>query len=246
MSVLLEICIDSIESAVAAKQGGADRLEVCSALAVGGLTPSLGLVQQCVAETQLPVMMMIRPHEGGFYYQDKVIETMIRDIAIARSLGIEGIVLGALTKDGEIHQQHCQRLKQAAGSIKVTFHRAFDLVANPISSLDQIIELGFDRLLTSGQAATAADGTKLIRQLQERANGQITIMAGAGINPKNAKPIVAGTGVCELHASASVPGKVSDHLPAQQWLVLGACRSSTDSETVRAIKESLFGTESDR
>ncbi len=235
MTVLLEVCIDSIESAVAAKEGGADRLEVCSSLAGGGTTPSLGLVKQCVADIQLPVMMMIRPHEGGFVYQENDLQTMLTDIEVAQSIGVCGVVFGALTEERQIDLEQCQRLLAASASLQTTFHRAFDLVEDPIDSMDQLIEMGFDRLLTSGQAATAQEGIPLIRQLCDRAQDRIALLAGAGVNSQNAQQIVTATGVRELHASASLLGS-GQHQGNVQF---GTDRRVTSAELVQAIRKSL-------
>lgn len=235
MGILLEICIDSIESAVAAKTGGADRLEVCSSLAGGGTTPSYGLVKQCVEDIQLPVMMMIRPHEGGFVYRENDLDTMLADIEIAKSIGVCGVVFGALTDERHVHLAHCQRLFAAAQPLQTTFHRAFDIVADPIESFDQIVEMGFDRLLTSGQAATAQEGIPMIRQLCERAQNRMAILAGAGVNAHNALPIVSATGVREVHASASVLGQ-GQSLGDVQY---GMDRRVTCVELVRSIWRSL-------
>jgi copper homeostasis protein len=235
MDVLLEICVDSIESAIAAKEGGADRLEVCSSLAVGGTTPSFGLVKQCVEDIRLPVIMMIRPHEGGFVYQENDLKTMLADIEIAQSIGVCGVVFGALTQERHVHLDHCQRLLAAAHSIKTTFHRAFDIVTDPIESLDQIIALGFNRLLTSGQESTAQKGIPLVRQLRDRAQNRIAILAGAGVNALNAKQIVNETGVRELHASASNQG----HGQCLGNIQFGNDRRVTSVELVRSIRRSL-------
>lgn len=235
MNVLLEICIDSIESANAAKEGGADRLEVCGPLAVGGTTPSLSLVERCVERVQLPVMMMIRPHDGGFVYQPGDIELMLADIKIAHSIGVQGVVLGALTKDRRVDVETCRRLKDAAAPLETTFHRAFDIVEEPVKAFDQTIEMGFDRLLTSGQAATAQEGVALIHSLNDRAGDRITLIVGGGINEQNARTIVEATGVQELHASASA----STDGQSKNDVVFGAGRRVTTADRVRAIKRAL-------
>jgi len=235
MSTLLEICVDSIESAFAAREGGADRLEVCSCLATGGTTPSVGLVKQCVDDIQLPVMMMIRAHNGAFLYQDHDINSMLTDIEVAHSLGVRGVVFGALTKARHVHYEHCQQLLKAAGSMETTFHRAFDVVANPVEAFDQIVEMGFNRLLTSGQAASAEEGVSLIRQLCDRSQDRIVVLAGAGVNSGNAQKIVAATGVRELHASASTPV----HAQPYGNIGFGIDRRVTTAQLVRAIRRSL-------
>lgn len=203
--MLLEVCIDCVESALAAQNGGAQRIEICGALASGGTTPSLGLIQQCVQRCQISAVVMIRPHDGGFVYSEADLLTMLDDIAAVKNLGIQGIVLGALTAEGDVDFPAMQRLVEAAGDLEMTFHRAFDLVRNPLKSLEQIVTLGINRLLTSGQATTAEKGSALIGQLVDSAAGRIAVMAGAGINSSNVKEIIKATGVTEVHASASRP-----------------------------------------
>lgn len=235
MSILLEICIDSLESAFAAKKGGADRLEVCSSLAAEGTTPSYGLVKQCVDEVQLPVMMMIRPHDGGFVYSKEDIDAMLWDIEIAHAVGVQGVVFGVLTNSRNIHLEHCQRLLKAADSLETTFHRAFDIVENPIAAFDEIVSMGFDRLLTSGQESTAEEGIPLIRKLSNRADGRIIVLPGAGVDSLNARQIVSASGVKELHSMAAelACGQAGDQV------AFGTNRHVTSVEVVRAIKQSL-------
>ncbi len=235
MPILLEVCIDSIESARAAKQGGADRLEVCSSLAAGGTTPSFGLVEQCLAEVELPVMMMIRPHDGGFVYSADDLRIMLADIRTAQSLGVQGVVFGALTEELRIHKQQCAQLVDAAGPLETTFHRAFDVAADPLATFDDIVGLGFDRLLSSGQAATAEQGVPLLRQLRQRADASFAVLPGAGVNESNAPRIVAETGVGEVHASASVAGAGQ----STRSVAFGNDRRITSAEVVQAIKLSL-------
>ena len=235
MSVQLEVCVDSFASALAAKAGGADRLELCSALASGGTTPSYGFVAQCVEELQLPVMMMVRPHDGGFVYDSDAINTMLRDIQVAKSLGVRGIVFGALTADRGLDHSNCRRLIDAAESLETTFHRAFDLVSNPLEVLEEIEKLGIDRVLTSGQESSAQAGIKLIRKMSQQVNSLI-VLAGAGLTAENAQEVVQQTGVREIHASASVAAQGQQE---QGSLSFGFGRKVTCSEKVRAIKEAV-------
>lgn len=232
-STTLEICIDSIESALAAADGGADRLEVCSSLAVGGTTPSHGLVSACLSQTSLPVMMMIRPHDGGFVYGSCDIDVMLADIESAHALGVHGVVFGALTDNRRIDVEMCKRLVTASRPLSMTFHRAFDLVEDPLAALDQIINLGFQRVLTSGQAARAIDGVRMLQELNEHAGERITILAGSGINADNAAQIVANTGVRELHASASEPSTLQQ---STSEIAFGGSHRITNADQVRAIK----------
>ena len=203
--MLVEICIDRFESARAARLGGADRVEVCAALEVGGLTPGLGLVERCVKLGDLGVMVMIRPHAGGFDYRDDDWHTMLRDLAAVKQLGVQGVVFGALTSEGQIDRRRCEQFLAAARPLEVTFHRAFDLTADPLAALEDLIDLGVDRILTSGQAPTAWEGRALIRRLVDRAENRISIMPGAGVNPTNVADLVRATEVVEVHGSASQP-----------------------------------------
>lgn len=235
MSILLETCIDSFASAAAAKVGGAERLEVCGALAIGGTTPSRGLVEQCVTDLEMPVMMMVRPHDGGFIYDNDHIDTMLRDIEVAKSIGVQGIVFGALTDQRTLDRETCRRLIDAAESLETTFHRAFDLVPEPLAALDELETLGFTRVLTSGQRTTAFSGARLIRELTDRASS-LTVLAGAGVNAENARQLVELTGVREIHASASVLAKDEQ---AHGDISFGSQRRITCPIKVRAIKDAM-------
>lgn len=231
----LEICIDGLASAQAAQAGGADRLEVCGPLALGGVTPSAGLVEQCLELNGLSVMMMIRPHAGGFCYDASEVDTMRRDIDWAKRLGVEGVVLGALRSDGRIDLPLCRRLIDAARPLSVTFHRAFDLTPDPLESLESLLELRVDRLLTSGQAASALAGASVIRRLVERAGDDLIVMAGAGIRGSNVTQLIQTTGVREVHASAS--HVVRPHVGDSLGIV--HAQQTTDQEAVRAIVREL-------
>ncbi len=201
---LLEICCGDIKSVVAARQGGADRIELCSALAAGGLTPSAGMIETAVTVGVPEVNVLIRPRESDFLYSDAEIQVMLRDIRQSAEAGANGVVIGALNADGTIATGTCRRLIETARDhgLSVTFHRAFDQCSNPLRSLEEIIDLGCDRLLTSGQASSALIGAGLISSLQRHAAGRIIIMAGAGITPDNASEVMRATGVSEIHASA--------------------------------------------
>jgi len=234
----LEVCIDHIESALAAKSGGADRLEVCGALAIHGITPSYGLVEQCLELGGVEVIMMIRPHAGGFCYEKNDVDTMLRDIRVARQLDVTGVVLGALRKDGRIDRVLCQRLIEAARPLSVTFHRAFDLTPDPFEALDSLLEMGIDRLLTSGQAASALDGAQLIRTLVKRAGRGLCVMAGAGICAQNIATLVRATGVREIHASASEVVMDGGHNAAHMVCATRITRQETVRGIVHALHES--------
>ena len=239
MNVLLEVCIDSIDSAKAAKDGGADRLEVCSALAVGGTTPSFGLVEQCVADLEMPVMMMIRPHDGHFVYEAEDIDTMLTNIEVARSIGVQGIVFGALTAQRTLDVSTCKKIIEAADDLEVTFHRAFDVVVDPLATLAELETLGVDRILTSGQMPSALAGADLLQQLVQHTK-KISILAGAGVNDENALELVERTGVSEVHASASIqPGNQQSNGNPDHTVAFGDGRRVTSADKVRAIVDAL-------
>lgn len=207
---LLEVCAADIESAIAASEGGAARIELCSALSADGLTPSAALIAAARALPGLKLHVLIRPREGDFVYTPSEESVMMADIGLAADLGADGVVIGALTKHGEIDIPLCMRLagKAAAKGLQVTFHRAFDQCIDPYSALEQIIAMGCTRLLTSGQAPTAAEGQALLTELNRRAAGRIIIMPGAGVNPSNAAGILNATGCTEIHSSCRMPGRL--------------------------------------
>jgi len=203
MSRKLEICCGDLQSVEAAVAGGADRIELCSSLATGGLTPSHGMIRQALClRGQAAVHVLIRPREGDFLYTPAEIEAMLEDIQMCRREGVQGIVIGALNPDGTIDMDTCGLMANEAGDMNVTFHRAFDLCKNPVSALEDVIAIGCNRILTSGCAPSALEGAAMLHQLNSLAAGRITIMAGSGVSPENASEILSLTGVNELHASA--------------------------------------------
>lgn len=198
----VEICVDNLESLITANQFPIHRIELCGALSVGGITPNYGFIRQAAALSEKPLALMIRPRGGDFLYSCEELDIMCHDIQTAKELGIQAVVFGALSAKGELDWQATERLVRAARGMEVTFHRAFDLCRNPSEALEQLIELGCTRLLTSGLAATAFDGIPLIRQLVEQASGRIQIMAGCGVNASNVRQIIEQTNVPEIHFSA--------------------------------------------
>ena len=201
----IEVCCTSLDEARAAAAGGAIRVELCTAISCGGVTPSHGTIESVIgAGLGLAVNVLIRAREGGFCYTDAEVETMCRDIAFCRAAGADGVVIGALTPEGEIDTAACKKMIAAAGDMTVTFHRAFDICPNPRKALDTIIELGCNRLLTSGQESTAAAGAALIAELRTRAAGRIILMPGAGINPGNIAEVEQLTGAEEFHSTAAL------------------------------------------
>jgi copper homeostasis protein len=202
VSYALEICAASLASALAAQAGGAHRIELCQNLEQGGITPSYGLIRQVRAQVSLPVFVLIRPRPGGFVYDAGELAIMRDDIAACRELGCAGVVLGALDAAGRADQAACQKLLQAAGSLEVTFHRAFDACPDQPQALEDIIALGCQRVLTSGGQATAEAGQSQLAALVAQAAGRIRIMPGAGISAANVRALAARTGAQEFHASA--------------------------------------------
>ncbi|XP_065173462.1 copper homeostasis protein cutC homolog [Atheta coriaria] len=203
MPRLLEVCVDSFESALAAITGGASRLELCNSLADGGLTPSPGLLIQVQnANTKkIPVFCLIRCRPGNFVYTPEEIEIMKEDTKILRKYGADGIVFGALLPNGDVDMKNSREIVKAAFPLPLTFHRAFDFCRRPTIEIEVIIDLGFTRILTSGKQPNAQLGVKLIKKLMEQVGNRIIIMPGAGINAENIKFIIDNTGANEYHGS---------------------------------------------
>lgn len=208
---ILEVCCADLQSVRAAKEGGAHRVELCQALGLDGLTPSAGMIASAV-EMGIPVQVLIRPREGDFFYGKDEVLCMQRDIHVAKRLGANGVVIGALKPDGSIDEETVRRLVGEAEGLSITFHRAFDVCAQPLEALEQIISLGCHRLLTSGQAPTAEQGIPLLKKLVEQSSGRIIIMPGAGVNPQNARRILSDTGACEIHGSLRRDGHTDPEL----------------------------------
>jgi copper homeostasis protein len=197
--VLLEIAVDDIEGAVAAVDAGADRLELCAALELGGLTPSPGTLRAVKALVSVPVFAMVRPRAGDFVYSDRERAAMCDDIAALRAAGADGLVFGALDADGKVEVAINLALCAAAAPLPVTFHRAFDIATDRAQALAHLIELGCTRVLTAGGAASAAQGARALRTLITNAAGRITVVAGGGLRHDNVREVLA-SGVHEVHA----------------------------------------------
>lgn len=201
MDFKLEICVDSIESAVNAQVAGAHRVELCASLPEGGTTPSYGLIATVRDNLTIAMNVLIRPRPGDFLYSDAEFEIMARDIEICNELGVDGVVIGLLTVDGEIDKERTVVLAELASPMNVTFHRAFDLCSDPYRGLEDIISTGADRLLTSGQKNKAIDGQDLIDDLVKTAGQRIIIMPGSGIDETNISELAAKTRAKEYHLS---------------------------------------------
>lgn len=258
----LEVCTGSLTSVLHAAEGGAQRIELCSGLDEGGLTPSMGLIHAALQVDGIRKHVLIRPRGGDFLYTEAEQDIIVDDILAARRAGVDGVVVGALTADGEIDVEACQRFMDAACGeyvdfaegdldeayilppVSVTFHRAFDMCSDPSRALEQLVELGFHRILTSGQAATAEEGIPVLRDLVKQAAGLIVIMPGCGVSPANAAHILQETGATEIHASArsSWPSRM---LYRHKGVSMGKPGSDefatkeTDVEIVRQIVRSL-------
>ncbi len=198
----IEVCANSAASCVAAEQGGAVRVELCAGIPEGGTTPSYGEMVTARRAIGIQLNVIIRPRGGDFLYTPAEVQTMLLDIEAAKAAGADGVVFGCLGADGTVDVETNARLKQAAGGLSTTFHRAFDVCRDPFEALEEIIALGFDRILTSGQEATAPAGGALIAELVRRAQGRIIIMPGCGVNETNVAGLARDTGATEFHMSA--------------------------------------------
>lgn len=201
MGVLFEICVDSVAGVAAAERAGADRVELCAALIEGGITPSLGTIELACRSARIPVNVIIRPRGGDFLHTPEELAVMERDIGAAKQAGAAGIVFGMLTADGAVDLAATQRLVAAARPLPVTFHRAFDMCADPVAALEVLIGLGIARVLTSGQEPTALEGAPLIAALVRQAAGRIIVMPGV-VTARTVGRVLAETGASEVHFAA--------------------------------------------
>ncbi len=199
---VFEVCLQSPADALAAQQGGAQRVELCAALVEGGITPSLGTIQQCRDTVDIDIMVMIRPRGGDFLYSPAELDAMAQDIEHCKRIGVTGVVFGLLEPTGGIALQQTQELVQLANPLSVTFHRAFDVCKDPWIALEQLITLGVNRILTSGQEGTVPEGLPLITALAQKAAGRIGILPGCGITTANVAEVLRKTGLQEFHATA--------------------------------------------
>lgn len=207
MSYLLEVCADSVRSAVEAQAGGADRIELCSGLVIGGLSPSAAMFEQVKKNVDIPVRVLLRPRFGDFCYDGYEFETLKEEVCLFREAGADGVVIGILKPDGRLDTDRMKELVECAKSesksgkrpCAVTFHRAFDVCRNPYEALRQCIELGIDTILTSGQKDSAWNGRELLKELVREAAGEIEILAGAGISPEVIGKLADYAGVTSFH-----------------------------------------------
>lgn len=243
--MLLEICCGSIDDAINAEAGGADRVELCSALFLGGLTPSLGTIQYARQKLKIPIIVMVRPRGGGFCYSEAEFATMERDAEAAIANGADGVVFGILEANGAIDVTRTRRIRDIAGKKQAVFHRAFDVTPDPFRALDQLVELGMTRILTSGQEDSVPEGADLIRRLIEYAKGRIEILPGGGIKPYNLPDVIARTGCTQVHLTAFQKGSDPSTRARPQVTFGGALYPRedeifiTDAELVRTIGQLL-------
>jgi copper homeostasis protein len=230
--VLIEAAVETVEDAQAAADGGADRLELCAALDLGGLTPTLGLLAEVRAVTQLPVVVMLRPRGGDFVYTPAECRVMKRDLEAFRPHKVAGFVLGVLDESGRVHEAACRELVGLAAGVPVVFHRAFDRTPDPIAALETVIALGFARILTSGREATGLAGSPTIRKLREVAGGRIEILPCGRVTAKTAADILSETGCDQLHGSfaEAIPEPAA---PGRRGY---ASRSRTSAAEVEAVR----------
>ncbi len=201
--ILIEICVDNIESALVSQRGGADRIELCSSLSIGGVTPSKGMIEYAVSHLRIPVNVLIRPRGGDFLYTNSEFNVIKSDIFTAKVAGAAGIVIGMLNSDGTVDSCRMKEVMEMCSPMTVTFHRAFDMVKEQFTALEQIIGLGCNRILTSGGSLHATNGSPIISELVQKSANRIIIMPGSGINERNFAELVEATGCREYHLSAS-------------------------------------------
>ena len=241
----VEICVDSVEGAMAAERGGADRVELCDNLLEGGTTPSAGAIKLARHNTRLGLHVIIRPRGADFLYSPVEMAVMREDILTARALGADGVVIGCLSASGDIDLVRTAELIAAARPLSVTFHRAFDMCRDPQRALEDLVELRVDRLLTSGQEASAFEGLELIAALQRQAAGRIIIMPGGGLTSRNVRRVVEATGVSEVHLSARSAVESGMQFRNARVFMGGTLRppefawKSTDEQAVRGVVTAL-------
>lgn len=233
MNMILEICANSYQSAKNAQKTGAHRIELCSELSVGGITPSYGLIKKVVEELFIETFVLVRPRSGNFIYSDSEFDILKSDIKICKELGVKGIVSGVLNADNTIDLKRTHELIELSKPLSFTFHRAFDCVPNPQEALEQLINLGVDRVLTSGQQYKAIGGIKLLKELHEQAKNRIIILVGSGVNSENAS-VYKDAGFHEIHASAS---KVINKQTSEFFG--NTPQTVSDVETIQAILKAI-------
>ncbi|NLK76110.1 MAG: copper homeostasis protein CutC [Clostridiales bacterium] len=241
---LLEVCVDSVESAIAALRGGANRLELCSNLIIGGTTPSIGLYRQVKEYCNIPIHVLIRPRYGDFLYTDKEQQVMLEDVKIFQEEGASGIVIGALNPDGSLQDKFMREVIKISKGMSITLHRAFDVCADPMETMDKAIELGIDTILTSGQKNHCLEGVNLIADLVNQAANRIDIMVGGGVNASVIKDVYSKTNATTYHMSGKAI-KPSGMTYRKEGISMGVASLDeysiwqTVEENIRAAKDIL-------
>jgi copper homeostasis protein len=230
--VTVEICVGDVESAIAAEAGGADRVELCDNLAVGGTTPSAGTIAESCRRLSIPVHVLIRPRAGDFVYSESELAVIRHDIEVAKALGADGIVLGVLTNEATIDRDQTARLIAMARPLRVTFHKAFDQTHDILEALDTLIALDVDRVLTSGGRPTALEGVETLAKLVDRAGDQIAVMAGGRLDFDNIETIIRRSGIREVHLGSAVSRTVNGS--EASW-------NQTDPQRVAAVVSLVQG-----
>ncbi|HET9825933.1 MAG TPA: copper homeostasis protein CutC [Chitinophagaceae bacterium] len=241
MSYNIEIATSDFETTKAAAAGGADRIELCANLVEGGTTASYGTIYQCRENIDVLLYPIIRPRGGDFLYSDNEFEIMQHDTKLCKQLGCDGIVIGLLNRDGTIDVKRTAGLIEIAYPMGVTFHRAFDRCRDPFEAMEQLIQIGCERILTSGQEAAAPEGAALIAQLNQKADHRITIMPGSGVRKENIKALAEQTGCSEFHSSLRARAKSQMQFvhPAFVNSEEGYMNNSIDPSDVKALRAAL-------
>lgn len=234
MTTQLEVCVVDVAGVNAATTGGADRLELCSALEIGGITPTRGFVS-CAQQGTLPTYVLVRARGGDFVYSDVEIDIMLQDIAEFSEIGVNGFVIGALTTASELDLPNLRILMAACQDSEVTLHRAFDQVVDQEAALEEAVELGFDRILTSGGRSTVTEGLEQLALLNRKADGRIRIVPGGGISPANLATILDSLSPSEVHASC----RSQTDLASDQGVRLGSLGNGSTSSTEFAVVQAM-------
>lgn len=242
MTPLTEVCVEGVDAVVTAQRSGADRVELCAGLALGGLTPSLGTVERALQVARIPVHVLVRPRDGGFVYSPEEFATILGDVELLRARNVHGVVIGCLTASAEVDRACVTRLVRAARPMSVTFHRAFDLARDPLEALEVLIACGVDRVLTSGQHGSALEGAQTLRRLVAAAGDRITILGCGGLRPHNVVRVLEVVPLQEVHFSAlqPVPSPMDAGCPQVRFTKAGDMedvRQTTSGEQVRQMVE---------
>lgn len=241
MAYIIEIATSDFNTTRSAVAGGADRIELCANLAEGGTTPSWGTIKKCRELFSVQLFPIIRPRGGDFFYSDEEFEIMLTDIKHCKALGCDGVVIGMLHQDGSIDLIRNEKLIQAAYPMEVTFHRAFDRCLNPFEAMEQLIAIGCQRILTSGQKPSVADGVELVAALQKKADDRIIIMPGSGVRKENIKMLAEKTGCSEFHSSLRTKEKSTMQYvhPAFQGSEESYMNNAIDPDEVKLLRAAL-------